>query len=149
MLAFIGEKRTVAKETRLGTDLPETFTKANDTTAVEKKRKRNRKKKGKKELPDDAHHKWAPAVKQLVVAEVDRLTEDYDKPAYTEAVSNLRTKYKKVFTGGGRDLKRAQWRGAQRVMRVSVLMEGNAICLVRTSKVVGLSPKNWRPNSSI
>ena len=104
-LGFKGEQRTVAKETRLGTDLPETFTKANDSAAAEKKRKRNRQKKGKRELPDDAHNKWDPAMKQVVIAEVERLTTDYEEPAYTDAVNNLRTKYRAAFTEGGRDLR--------------------------------------------
>ena len=105
-LGFKGEQRTVAKETRLGTDLPETFTKANDSAAAEKKRKRNRQKKGKRELPDDAHNKWDLAMKQVVIAEVERLTTDYEEPAYTDAVNNLRTKYRAAFTEGGRDLRR-------------------------------------------
>ena len=53
---------------------------------------------GKKKSP------WAPEAKQMVVEAVEKLTTDYDNPAYTDAVRHLRAEFPSVFanTAAGR-----------------------------------------------
>lgn len=50
---------------------------------------------------------WSRELKLMVITEVDRLTADCDKPAYSDACNSLRARYPTVFDGGVSKLTRA------------------------------------------